>query len=134
MKKLSIALGFLLTFVGVNAMAASAPPAKVEFTSPKKAIFVKQEHPQFTITLQSNPTTGFSWFLSKYNQNLVEVISQKYVAPSSKLMGAPGYEVWTFQVTDAGFKVPQTMKIEMSYARPWEKKVGKATAFRVFTR
>jgi len=149
MKQLHILLrflvaGFLLILIGGSAMAAnmssvsdSAKPgnvlSKVEYNSPKKAILVKKDNPQFTITLESNPTTGFSWFLSKYNRNLLEVVSQKHVAPSSRLIGAPGHEVWTFRVKDVGFKVPQVLKIRMIYARPWEKKTGNSTTFRVFT-
>src|SRR6056297_3167536 len=123
MKKLSIAMGVLLAFGGVNAMAANSTghngkveSAKVQFTSSKKAILVNEKQPQFSITLQSNPTTGFSWFLSKYNGKLIQIVSHKYIAPSSKLMGAPGHEVWTFRVTKEGFVVPRTMKIEMVYA------------------
>jgi len=135
MKYLSIVLGCLLMLTGITAMAAASANEmdKVVYTSPAKAISVTQKKPEFTITLKSNPTTGFSWFLGKYDEGLIKAVSQKYVAPSSKLMGAPGYEVWTFKVLPKAFAIPSTMEIEMDYARPWEKKPGNKTVFRVYT-
>src|SRR3990167_4993944 len=89
------------------------------FNSPKQKIIVSQNQPTFTITLQSNPTTGFSWNLGKYDSKLVSFVSHQFVAPQNKkLMGAPGYDVWTFKAIKATYRVNQVGHITLVYARP----------------
>ena len=103
----------------VTTFAAEKPPV---FNSPKQKIIVSQNQPTFTITLQSNPTTGFSWKLGKYDSKLVSFVSQQHIAPQNKkLMGAPGYDVWTFKAIKATYRVNQVGHITLVYARPWTK-------------
>ena len=72
---------------------------------------------RFTIRMESNPTTGYSWQLSKpLDQTVVQCVTNIYEAPDSKLMGAGGHEVWTFMAVGQGQAV-----ISMQYVRPWEK-------------
>ena len=71
----------------------------------------------FSISLKSNPTTGYGWQLSKpMDQTVVQCVTNIYEAPDSKLMGAGGHEVWTFKAVGQGKVV-----ISMQYVRPWEK-------------
>lgn len=99
----------------------STEPSSI-FNSPKDKIIVSQQNPTFTITLQSNPTTGFSWKLKSYDKNLVTFLNHKFVAPQDKkLVGAPGYEVWTFKANKANDRVNQVGHVSMEYARPWTK-------------
>ncbi len=91
------------------------------FTSNKKPLVVSQNE-IFDIKLQSNPSTGFSWKLTSYQKPLVKFIGHKYVAPkNTKLMGAPGYETFTFQAKKGDYRVAQVGHIVMMYARPWTK-------------
>lgn len=108
---------------------------KVNFTDPSKSIIVKKSNPVFSIVLQSNPTTGYSWFLKNYDKNLVSPISRKFTAPADKkIVGAPGYETWTFRIKKpSGFVVPQVTSIILIYARPWEDQGAQATNFKVVT-
>ncbi len=76
--------------------------------------------PVFVIQLKSNPTTGFLWFLREYDDHLITPIKHSFLPPSKKLMGAPGFELWTFRMKSAGFTVPQQTTIRMVYARPWQ--------------
>ncbi|MEO8400272.1 MAG: protease inhibitor I42 family protein, partial [Gammaproteobacteria bacterium] len=70
--------------------------------------------------LKSNPTTGYSWFLRSFDSNLIQPVRHNFEAPTGKkLMGAPGYDIWTFHVKPAGFTVPQETVIRFIYARPW---------------
>ena len=92
------------------------------FNSPKNKIIVSQKMPIFTITLKSNPTTGFSWKLKSYDKGLITYIDHKFVASQNKkLIGAPGYEVWTFKANKANDRVNQVGHVSMEYARPWTK-------------
>lgn len=122
---------FLILLLIFSLPVFSAEQSKVVFTSPKNPITITQKHPTFTITLQSNPTTGFSWQLISYDKNLIEFVGHQFVAPrNKKLIGAPGYETWTFKakknvVTD------QTTQIILQYARPWTKDNATKTRFTI---
>lgn len=106
----------------VISTASFADP--IVYNENKLAIQVTADHPQFVIKLKSNKTTGYSWFLVKYDSALVEPVKHIYQAPTSQLVGAPGYDVWTFNMKPAAFIVPQQTAIAFTYARPWESKAA----------
>ena len=81
----------------------------------------------FTITLDSNATTGYSWELKGISDTAVlEKTDNKYEAPTSGLMGAGGKEVWTFKVLKAG-----TSTLTMEYSQPWAGGQKGANSFNV---
>ena len=84
-----------LTIIFVTSLAVAQAN---DFTDAKKALQVNPSSTLVTLKLKSNPTTGYSWFLVKYNESIMSPISHKYYAPTSQLVGAPGYEVWQFRV------------------------------------
>lgn len=88
------------------------------YTDQKPNIAVDASHPEFTIQLKSNPTTGYAWFLREYNHNLITPVKHKFQAPTTKMMGSPGYELWTFKVKPAAFVVPHQMVLRFVYSRP----------------
>ena len=72
----------------------------------------------FTVTLCSNPTTGFQWSESAQisDPTVVQQMDHKFVSPEAEgLVGAPGKEVWTFKALKKG-----TSTISVEYGRPWE--------------
>ncbi len=72
----------------------------------------------FNITLESNPSTGYSWQFAQHpDANIVKLESQKYT-PSANVPGAPGKEVWVFK----GVGVGSTTMV-LQYQRPWETNV-----------
>jgi len=91
------------------------------------------DHPTTTLKLKSNPTTGYSWFLTAYNPEFLTLQTHQYVAPTSHLIGAPGYEIWTFKATPLALKAPMILNIEMRYARPWEPLSGTSHTFYIVT-
>lgn len=115
--KLHRVLIALLAITISTALFAETPV----YTQDKTAIMVSASKPEFVIKLKSNPTTGYSWFLTDYNANLIEPLKHQYEPPTDKkLVGAPGYETWTFRMKSAAFAVPQQTLIRLVYARPWE--------------
>ena len=84
-----------------------------------------QVQDELTVTLGSNPTTGFSW--SKYaeigDETIVQQTSQMYFDTSTEtppIPGTAGEVVWTFKALKAG-----TTTIFMEYSRPWvEEEIG----------
>jgi len=102
--KLKLALIFTLIIIPVGLLAcAPAKPASVDVSCDD---FMKQQHisqevevsvgDSFTVTLCSNPTTGFEW-------------------ESATPPGTPGQEVWTFKALKKG-----TSTVSIDYSRPWE--------------
>jgi len=71
-----------------------------------------------TVSLGSNPSTGFSWAEDALvgNPAVVKQTASEYVAPEAQgLVGASGSQVWTFDALEKG-----TTSISMEYGRPWE--------------
>lgn len=84
-------------------------------------ISVRQTQPDFIIKLKSNPTTGYIWSLHNYDRSLLASVKHEFHAPKTDLVGAPGYELWTFHVKPAAFVKPVRTVVSFVYARPWEK-------------
>lgn len=83
-------------------------------------VMVTAKQPEFVIKLKSNPTTGYTWFLQDYDTNLIAPVKHSFQAPNTNLVGASGYEEWTFRVKPAGFVVPRQINLSFIYARPWK--------------
>ncbi len=78
-----------------------------------------------TVTLGSNPTTGFRWseFAEISDETIVQQTSHKYVGKEYEAPpppGTSGEEVWTFRALKKG-----ATTISMEYSRPWiEEDIG----------
>jgi inhibitor of cysteine peptidase len=125
----------LLSLVLFNHLVLAAVTSDPSiYTEDKPNIIVTKDNSTFIIHLNSNPSTGYRWFLREYNSMLISPIKHAYEVPNTKLIGAPGYDVWTFSVKPAGFTVPQMTQIRFIYMRPWEtENQGKQVFFRIFT-
>jgi inhibitor of cysteine peptidase len=74
---------------------------------------------EFTITLESRPTTGFRWrFRDPLDEEILELVGSEYKGPDDERIGAGGEEVWTFRAVSRG-----TTRVSLSYERPWEENV-----------
>lgn len=80
----------------------------------QEAIKVLKGH-EFTITLQSNPGTGYQWNPT-FNTTILNLVSHEYKPASTKLLGSPGTDVFTFKAINHG-----TDTVKMIYKRSWEK-------------
>lgn len=129
MRFIKLIILFLLTQA-----AYAASNSDVIFTEDRLGQLITPAHPEFIIKLHSNPTTGYSWFLREYNANYLSPVRHAYEGPSSKLIGAGGYEVWHFKLKPEAFTVPQQTIIRFVYTRPWEgKNRAKQLVFRIST-
>ena len=73
----------------------------------------------FSITLRSNPTTGYSWKIAKISPPLtVKNLSSEYLPDNTVLAGSGGQEVWKFKALKCG-----NTSVTFSYQRPWEKNI-----------
>ena len=139
----------LLLFAGLLALAAcNRPQAPAEPESAKQptpvtadtalvfsdpaAPLAVQAGSTFTLLLESNASTGYSWALAdSLAPGLLRQVSHQYEqgdngAPSGPpVVGAPGHERWTFQALGAG-----TTAIRLAYTRPWEREAAAADTAR----
>ena len=68
-----------------------------------------------TVTLPSNPTTGYSWTVTQTNE-LFDITSEYTSEQTGNIAGAGGYD--TFTLTP---KTDGETTVEFVYARGWEK-------------
>ena len=109
----------VLLLSSISFTAACAAPLTFEY--PGKAIVLPQDTEQFEVVLNSNPSTGYSWFLMNYDSLLLKPIEEKYIANTDKKrIGAPGKDVWTFMVLPGAYIVPRATTLAFEYVRPWE--------------
>ena len=71
---------------------------------------------ELTVTLGSNPTTGYQWSEDAeiIDETIVEQTSHEFIAPETDKPGASGEEVWTFKALKRG-----TTTILLEYSRSW---------------
>jgi inhibitor of cysteine peptidase len=102
----------------LTALLALASGASAEDSKP----FTVEAGKEFSITLDSNPTTGYQWQLAKpLDETRTKYLANRYVKPESKLAGAGGKQVWEFRALRAG-----KTEIDLEYVRPWEQGVQPA--------
>ncbi len=122
-----------LILIGVVAvisilLLACSPAAKQASVEVPLDDFTSQNHisrevtvnagDSFTLTLGSNPTTGFTWPDEAQigDQTVLQQTAHDFILPGEEgVVGAPGKEVWTFKTLKKG-----TTEVSMEYSRPWE--------------
>jgi len=81
-----------------------------------------------TVTLDSNPSTGFSWALTENSdESVLQEASHEYVPPETSgtpVLGKGGEEVWVFNALKEG-----KSNISMEYKQPWEADAEPAETF-----
>jgi predicted secreted protein len=83
---------------------------------------------EFTITLESNPTTGYQW-IPIFNASIINLISHSFQPPTTKLIGSPGTEIFNFKAINYG-----TESLKMVYKKSWEKEHAKERLFVIHIR
>ena len=78
------------------------------------------------ISLESNPTTGYSWEVVEPDEAVLRQVGEAEFTPQSDLIGASGVEVLRLEGTGAG-----KMTLKLVYHRPWEKDVEPLETFAV---
>lgn len=79
------------------------------------------------VTLDSNPSTGYSWTnASVSNASVIKQTGREFKAAATNMVGAGGQDIWTFKALEKG-----TSTISMNYSRSWEKDVAPIATFNV---
>lgn len=69
----------------------------------------------FTVTIEENPSTGYTWSYTINDETSVEFIKDAYQAAEGNLVGASGVHTFTFKVKSKGVST-----ISFEYKRAWE--------------
>jgi inhibitor of cysteine peptidase len=85
-----------------------------------KNINVSRNNPYFNVNLPSNPSTGYQWYLTRYNPNLVKPVGHSVLKTSNNMPGAPSITQWNFKARHDAFSVPQYGKLRFEYRRSFE--------------
>lgn len=100
---------------------ASTTAKAITFANEKTSVVVQQTQSRvLTLYIKSNATTGYNWFLKQYPHRWLRPMSRLYVAPTGRLIGAPGYAIWRFKVLDEAFVVPRITHITFTHSRAWD--------------
>ena len=67
------------------------------------------------VRLNSNPTTGYEWYLQKQSTALLKLTGQSWTQPPPGLVGAPIVQILDFAPTGKGTGV-----LMLHYVRSWE--------------
>ncbi|HEY97897.1 MAG TPA: protease inhibitor I42 family protein [Dehalococcoidia bacterium] len=114
MKKLiMVALASVILLTGVFSGCTAAAKA---FTEPDQIINTGVNK-EFTIALESNITTGYSWQVAYDDKalNLVENTYKEQDNTGKQIVGAGGTEYFTFKALSKG-----ETQVTFTYHRPWE--------------
>jgi len=76
------------------------------------------EDQTLVISLESNPSTGYSWEVAEINQDVLHQVGETEFEQLSPLLGAPEKQILRFKSVGEG---QSTLKLV--YRRPWEKGV-----------
>jgi len=132
--KLKLILTCLMVTISLSLLACSAAPEPLPVDAVDDSYAGKEVEitvgGSLTVTLKSNPTTGFQWSESAQisDQSVIEQLDHEFIAPEdigdSPSVGTGGKEVWTFKALKKG-----TSEISMEYRRPWEQDVQPDSTF-----
>jgi inhibitor of cysteine peptidase len=99
-----------------------------EFSRPDTSI-QRQVGERFILSLESNPSTGYSWkFSAPVDGKILRLVKSEYRSPGPQIPGKGGRDSWIFQTIGKG-----NTSITLVYLRPWEKNTppAKKAVFRV---
>ncbi len=105
-------------------LISSKPESLITIHNTGKNLYVKMND-SFNISLDSNPTTGYSWEILPYNDSIIRFIKSKY-KPNSDRIGSDGKRIIEFKALNKGKTV-----LELSYLRVWEKKIRPIKKFKI---
>lgn len=105
-----------------------AQPTTVSVTDPTKPIILISGVKQFSININSNPTTGYTWRLSQYDPNILAPVSQGY-RRTQLAIGGGGVQNFVFIVKDHAIRKPT--QISFIYVRPWNMSIAKSLTYNI---
>jgi inhibitor of cysteine peptidase len=118
----------LAIFVAVLILATACSPKKTTLTTSNNGSQVEVKvGRQIIITLDGNPSTGYSWEAKDLDSSVFELVGEPVFSSSNpNLVGSGGTVTLTFKALKAG-----TSTLMLVYHRPWETGVEPIDTFTV---
>ena len=94
----------IFTFLLLSVLLAACSAKAAQPTDSKKTIAARAGE-EFTIVIESNPTTGYHWEIvqDSLDENIVQFVSNAYQSTSDPgLVGGGGVDIWTFKAVKPG--------------------------------
>lgn len=123
MKRTNLIAAFIVMLFALA--ACGGPVAKLEQVDNGATIDLKTGE-TFTVTLEGNPTTGYSWEVAEIDPAIIELAGEPDYKSDSMLIGSGGVFKFTFVAVGAG-----TSRVKLIYHRPWEEDVEPLEIFEV---
>ena len=111
--------GLLFSCAGVSdsTPAFAAGGAAEKATKEIEMSVAAEKGREFSVTLDSNRTTGYEWRLARpLDEGMVQLVRSEYAPPEGGRVGEGGREEWVFLAKGSG-----KTEILLEYVRPWEK-------------
>lgn len=120
-----------LAILGVAVLLVEAGCARKKIYSEATSSIEAVVGEQFTIVLAANPTTGYSWTVSRQaDLAVVAPVDTDYQPGPTSVVGAGGHQRLTYQAVGRG-----TTTINLDYRRPFESATTeKSATFTVIVR
>ena len=108
------------------AACASAPKQNVTVEKQSACPLKLKAGQNLTLTLPSNPTTGYRWAIQDSAGGVLRSLSPEVYksADSGQLLGSGGQSTWRFQAFAAG-----SGRLRLTYQQPWEPEAEPAQVF-----
>lgn len=108
--------GFVAAVLSISVLGACGSDSASTEITPNDTEFEVDVGDEFTVTLESNVTTGYSWQLEQpLDDSLLTLVDDDYIAPETDTAGAPGEQQLTFRSVGGG-----NTTIELWYIRPFD--------------
>ncbi len=112
--------------LAVSTSAKSAAPVLATEAQNGKTVAIAKGA-SLVISLQSNPSTGYSWQVGKNDNAILKLVGKpEFQPPAHQMPGTPGRQLFTFEAIAPGHDA-----VELGYFRPWEKDVAPAKTFSI---
>jgi inhibitor of cysteine peptidase len=113
--------------VAVGTAACGNKQVKLTMADNGKQVSVNSGE-TFTIALEANPTTGYSWSVIEGTGLILEQQGEPTYTPASTtaVAGGGGIQTFLFKATNSG-----AATLTLGYGRPWEKGVPPVKTFSV---
>ncbi|MDO8954044.1 MAG: protease inhibitor I42 family protein [Gammaproteobacteria bacterium] len=104
----------------VAALLLSATAYAQHSDAPKQTINVSSQQHLVKIALPANATTGYQWYVSNYNTDLLTLTAYHYLAPTNHRIGAGGTAEFIFSVKPGFHVAPQITNVSFVYGQSWD--------------
>ena len=115
---------FIAVMFSVSCHLISSKTETFTVKDTEKTIYVNLKD-SFNVSLDSNPTTGYSWEILPYNESVIRFAKSKY-RPNTDRIGSNGKRIIEFKAFGKGKTI-----LELFYLRVWKNDKGPINKFKI---